>query len=165
MPQTSKKTHTRTASDSVKHIDKEEEGSSSCFGKRSGSLKKTSKEELIDNRMFTYPKGTKYYEFKHNRSLPRTHKIQENRHQQSYDSCIAEKVPSASSVEPFQLKEHSYEMIYCPETTADVHYAQNMALDGRMYQDTSKRPSKVSRQYSFTSSDKKVRILSVFYKI
>lgn len=77
-----KKSHSRTSSDIVKHTDKHQEApSSSCFGKRLGSVKKLDKSSK-ENRdgyescISTYPKSTKGYDFKHNRSLPRTHKLQ-----------------------------------------------------------------------------------------
>ncbi|CAG9825671.1 unnamed protein product [Phaedon cochleariae] len=54
------------------------DGGSSCFGKRLGSLKKHHhKQEDFDGRTATYPKASKAGDQKSNRSLPRTHKMQE----------------------------------------------------------------------------------------
>lgn len=62
---------TRSSSQSEKH-----ESSSSCFGKRLGSLKRGQKNETGDGKTATYPKSVKL-ESKSNRSLPRTLKMQE----------------------------------------------------------------------------------------
>lgn len=77
-----KKSHSRTSSDTTKQIEKPQDStSSSCFGKRLGSVKKSEKsskdnQDGYEGRISTYPKSAKGYEFKHNRSLPRTHKLQ-----------------------------------------------------------------------------------------
>lgn len=77
-----KKSHYRTSSDTTKQIEKHQESSSSsCFGKRLGSIKKSEKalkdgQDGYEVGVSTYPKSTKGYEFKNNRSLPRTHKLQ-----------------------------------------------------------------------------------------
>lgn len=77
-----KKSHSRTSSDTTKQIEKHQDSSSSsCFGKRLGSIKKSEKSSKdsqsgYEGRISTYPKSTKGYELKNNRSLPRTHKLQ-----------------------------------------------------------------------------------------
>lgn len=63
---------TRSSSHNDKH-----ESSSSCFGKRLGSLKRNQKLDNAEGKMATYPKAVKGLESKSNRSLPRTLKIQE----------------------------------------------------------------------------------------
>lgn len=47
-------------------------------------------------------------------------------------------------------------MIYCPETVNDVHYAHQRPLDDTMYCDTPKKNSKIKKQRSFSSTDKKL---------
>lgn len=61
------------------------------------------------------------------------------------------------------LRERSYEMIYCPETTTDVQFAQNRALDDIMCQETPKKQSKVKKQHSFSSADKKSKSSNLLY--
>lgn len=46
-------------------------------------------------------------------------------------------------------------MIYCPETVNDVHYAHQRPLDDTMYCDNAKKNSKIKKQHSFSSADKK----------
>lgn len=138
-----KKGHTRNASDSQKSSEKQD-FSSSCFGKRLGSFKKIHKEnDDFESRTSTYPKTAKGFDQKLNRSLPRTHKLSEN--------------PDASHYSPDRnlASERGYEMIYCPETTTDIQFAQNRNLDDRMYKDTPKKSHKIKKQHSFNSSDKK----------
>lgn len=164
----SKKTHSRTASDSSKHIDKCSDSSSSCFGKRLGSIKKSSKEDVYEGRTYTYPKSTKGQEIRHNRSLPRTHKLQEKQYQQELDSVNADYLSDKnddgnSSFELFKFKERSYEMVYCPQTVSDVQFAQNRTLDDRMYQDTPKKSNKIAKQNSSASSHRKVCTYVVLY--
>ncbi|CAH1971610.1 unnamed protein product [Acanthoscelides obtectus] len=118
--------------------------SSSCFGKRLGSLKKNSnKTEEFEHKNSTYPKTTKGYDQKVNRSLPRTHKMLD-----SYTTYETEQSIS-------KYKERSYEMIYCPETTNDVQYAMNRTLDDTMYHDAPKKGLSLKKQHSFTLADKK----------
>lgn len=77
-----KKSHSRASSDTTTQIEKQEEApGSSCFGKRLGSIKKSEKnskqsQDVYQGCTSTYPKSTKGLEFKNNRSLPRTHKLQ-----------------------------------------------------------------------------------------
>lgn len=132
-----KKRHNRTSSDVS---EKKETRESSCFGKRSGSMKKP------ESKISTYPK-MKIEEEKYNRSLPRTHKIQETltKNWQDIESCKSLN----------NLEERSYEMIYCPQTTTDVQFAQNRSLDAKMYQDTGKKSSKLVKQRSLTAADRK----------
>lgn len=67
------------------------------------------------------------------------------------------------SIESLKFKDRSYEMIYCPpQTEREVQFAQNRTLDDRMYQDTPKRSSRLVKQYSLTSADKKVVFVSNF---
>lgn len=124
--------------------------SSSCFGKRRlGSLKKThNKSEEFDPKTSTYPKTTKNFDEKFNRSLPRTHKILDNN--QSYGTSS-----SSSLYIPKLSKERSYEMIYCPETVNNVHYAHQRPLDDTMYCDTLRKNTKIKKQRSFSLADKK----------
>jgi hypothetical protein len=142
---TFKRGHSRNASDSQKSSEKQD-FSSSCFGKRLGSLKKSHKEDdAFENRTSTYPKIAKGFDQKLNRSLPRTHKVSDN--------------PDGSnryaSDRNLAGAERGYEMIYCPETTTDIQFAQNRNLDDRMYKDTPKKSHKIKKQHSFTSADKK----------
>ncbi|KAJ8920841.1 hypothetical protein NQ315_015633 [Exocentrus adspersus] len=147
--------HTRTASS------EKTESSSSCFGKRLGSLKKNhNKTDDFDNKMATYPKTTKGYDQKVNRSLPRTHKMQET--YTPYDEYSRSQYSSDRNL-PGDFKERSYEMIYCPETTNDVQFAQNRTLDDIMYHDTSKKSVKIKKQHSFSSADKKSKSNSLLY--
>ncbi|EFA03078.1 uncharacterized protein cnk [Tribolium castaneum] len=140
---TFKKGHTRNASDSQKSSEKQDFGSS-CFGKRLGSFKKIHKEsDDFENRTSTYPKTAKGFDQKLNRSLPRTHKLSENADVSRYAS------------DRNLASERGYEMIYCPETTTDVQFAQNRNLDDRMYKETPKKGHKIKKQNSFNPSDKK----------
>lgn len=136
-----KKSNSRNASDSQK-----QDFSSSCFGKRLGSLKKNHKEEDdFESRTATYPKATKGFDQKVNRSLPRTHKI----------AAQTPEIVSRCVSDRNLAKEKGYEMIYCPETTTDVQFAQNRHLDDRMYKETPKKGQKVKKQHSFGLHDKK----------
>ncbi|RZC38913.1 uncharacterized protein BDFB_001973 [Asbolus verrucosus] len=143
---TFKKGHSRNASDSQKSSEKQDFGSS-CFGKRLGSMKKSHKDESDDfeSRTSTYPKTAKGFDQKMNRSLPRTHKLSDN----------SESAYRYASDRNLTMAERSYEMIYCPETTTDVQFAQNRNLDDRMYKDTPKKSGKIKKQHSFNSADKK----------
>ncbi|KAJ3643908.1 hypothetical protein Zmor_026590 [Zophobas morio] len=138
-----KKGHTRNASDS--HKSEKQDFGSSCFGKRLGSLKKIHKvDDDYESRTSTYPKTTKGFDTKLNRSLPRTHKLPEK--------------PDSSNRYASDRNltgDRGYEMIYCPETTTDIQFAQNRNLDDRMYKDTPKKSHKIKKQHSFSSSDKK----------
>ncbi|XP_056638089.1 uncharacterized protein LOC130446068 isoform X1 [Diorhabda sublineata] len=141
----SSKTQTSSSSD-------KNNSSSSCFGKRLGSLKKNqNKNDDFENKISTYPKISKGCDQKLNRSLPRTHKIQEkySRYDNAPPQCIYDKEMSVKH------KERSYEMIYCPETVNDVQFATNRALDDTMYNDNPKKVSKIKKQHSFTSTEKK----------
>lgn len=135
------------------------DSSSSCFGKRLGSLKKNHNQTKIEDfdtgKTATYPKTVKNLDEKSNRSLPRTHKILDGGGGHSYGVS-----PFSSSSSGFHFsqpsKERSYEMIYCPETVNDVHYAHQRPLDDTMYCDTTpKKNSKIKKQRSFSSADKK----------
>lgn len=125
-----------------------------CFGKR-GSLKKHKKDKEVYDTC-TYPK-TKVFEEKLNRSLPRTHKLQEDLTPRSHKSSSSSKYnndrkPFSTkeySVSYVDLKDHSSEMVYCPQTLNDVHFAQNRMLDD-------KKSGKLVRQHSLTSADKKI---------
>lgn len=137
-------------------MERHQDSYSSCFGKRPGSVKKHSKgEDDYEGRTYTYPKSTKGFELKNNRSLPRTHKLQENQRQQKEsDFLTTTYLPTET---PTAFKDRPYEMILCPQTvTTDVQFAQNRALDDRMYMDTPIKSSKIVKQYSLTSADKKV---------
>ncbi|XP_050502012.1 uncharacterized protein LOC114337798 isoform X1 [Diabrotica virgifera virgifera] len=141
---------TRTSSSSEKN-----NSSSSCFGKRLGSLKKNHNkvDDDFENKISTYPKITKACDQKVNRSLPRTHKIQDK-------YCRYDDLPPQYSYDKelsAKFKERSYEMIYCPETVNDVQFAMNRALDDTMYNDAPKKGSKIKKQHSFSSTDKKTK--------
>uniref|UniRef100_A0A1Y1M4E1 Connector enhancer of kinase suppressor of ras 2 n=1 Tax=Photinus pyralis TaxID=7054 RepID=A0A1Y1M4E1_PHOPY len=156
--------HSRTASDCSERIlssntnnKSPQDSSSFCFGKR-GSLKK----QKNDGDMYgicTYPKS-KMVEEKPNQSLPRTHKVQEG--MEVEDSMCKSKKQSRRnssdqksfisreySVSYVDLKDKSNEMVYCPQTSTDVHFAQNRTLDGKC------KSNKIIRQHSLTSMDKK----------
>lgn len=139
-----KKSHSRNASDSQK-----QDFSSSCFGKRLGSLKKNHKEndddDDFESRTATYPKAAKGFDQKMNRSLPRTHKIT-NQTSENVSRCISDRNLA---------RDKGYEMIYCPETITDVQFAQNRHLDDRMYKETPKKGQKLKKQHSFGLHDKK----------
>ncbi|KAJ8952102.1 hypothetical protein NQ314_007595 [Rhamnusium bicolor] len=159
LPNDSKISHARPSSSSEKH-----DSGSSCFGKRLGSLKKNhNKTEDFENKTATYPKTTKGYEQKVNRSLPRTHKIQETYTQYNeYESHQRSPYVSDRNLST-KFKEHSYEMIYCPQTINDVQFAQNRTLDDTMYHDTPKKINKIKKQHSFSSADKKSKSNSLMY--
>ncbi|KAK5646089.1 hypothetical protein RI129_004553 [Pyrocoelia pectoralis] len=158
--------HARTASDCSERVlsnnipnKSSQDSSSFCFGKR-GSLKKQ-KNDCDTYAICTYPKS-KIIEEKPNRSLPRTHKIQdtieieENIYKTKKQSRrnSGDQKPFISreySVSYVDLKDNSNEMVYCPQTSTDVHFAQNRTLDGKM----SSKSSKIIRQHSLTSMDKK----------
>lgn len=143
--------HSRSSSGSTKSCDTKHETTSSCFGKRLGSLKKSHKEdEFSSSRMSTYPK-TKGFEHKLNRSLPRTHKMQEQ--YRNYDEPTIQQYISDKNLAK-NFPERPYEMIHCQETVNDVHFAQNRILDDRMYQDTPKKMSKLKKQNSFSKTNK-----------
>ncbi|XP_045470038.1 uncharacterized protein LOC123677516 isoform X2 [Harmonia axyridis] len=127
------------------------ESSSSCFGKRLGSLKKNQKSNIeYDNKTATYPKITKGSDKKMNSSLPRMHKLQEKYREE--DTGI--QYFSDRNLASAKFGERSYEMIYCPETiTETVQFAQNRSL-GNV--DNSKK-TKIKKQHSFSSSDKKTK--------
>lgn len=132
-----KKKHARTSSD----VSQKESRESSCFGKRSGSMKKAND---------TFPKS-KSNEEKYNRSLPRTHKLQED-YWQEIESCKS----------LTNLEERQYEMIYCPQTVNDVQFAQNRSIDKKMNQGIPKKSTKIVKQHSLTSADKKAPYLDSF---
>ncbi|XP_044267654.1 uncharacterized protein LOC123013286 [Tribolium madens] len=126
------KGHSRNASDSQK-----QDLGSSCFGKRLGSFKKIHKEsDDFETRTSTYPKTAKGFDQKLNRSLPRTHKLSADVSRYASDRNLS--------------SERGYEMIYCPETTTDVQFAQNRNL----YKETPKKSHKIKKQNSFNSSGK-----------
>lgn len=139
-----KSRHNRTSSD----VSQKETRESSCFGKRSGSMKKTS-----DSKGSTFPKS-KINDEKYNRSLPRTHKLQET-YWQDMEPCKS----------LTNLEERPYEMIYCPQTVNDVQFAQNRSIDKKMYQDTTKKTSKLVKQHSLTSADKKSPYVGSFKRL
>lgn len=67
-------------------------------------------------------------------------------------------------MQSLKFKDRSYEMIYYPQQTErEVQFAQNRALDDRMYQDTPKKSGKLIKQYSLTSADKKVTTVSCIF--
>lgn len=103
------------------------ESTSSCFGKRLGSLKKNQKTNTeYDNKTATYPKITKGFDKKVNSSLPRMHKSQEK-----YREDVGVQYFSDRNLASAKFGERSYEMIYCPETiTETVQFAQNRSLGG-----------------------------------
>lgn len=143
-----RKRHSRTASDCT-DTKKEPRESSSCFGKRSGSMKKYPKESYEPKPDVKHEKEA---DEKSNGSLSRSQKnsddnwiSQNKQYSQDSDSC-----KSLSNIE-----DRSYEMIYCPQTVTDIQFAQNRFLDGRMYHDTPKRSNKIVRQHSLNSADKK----------
>lgn len=123
------------------------DSTSFCFGKR-GSLKKHKKDKDIYDTC-TYPK-TKASEEKPSRSLPRAHKLQDSnvpsKSKKKQSKSFGNKEYSVSYVD---LKDQSSEMVYCPETLNDVHFAKNRTLDGRSKTGT------IVRQHSLTSMDKK----------
>ncbi|KAL3281327.1 hypothetical protein HHI36_004538 [Cryptolaemus montrouzieri] len=134
------------------------ESGSSCFGKRLGSLKKNQKSNVeFDNKTATYPKITKGLDKKMNSSLPRMHKLQEKYKEDDRGAQYF----SDRNLSSAKLGERSYEMIYCPETvTETVQFAQNRSL-GNV--DISKK-SKIKKQHSFSSSEKKFRAeKSIFF--
>ncbi|KAK4879133.1 hypothetical protein RN001_007279 [Aquatica leii] len=163
-----KMSHTRTASDCSECINPNSaskatnnDSSSFCFGKR-GSLRKQKKDsEAYD--ICTYPKA-KVVEEKPNRSLPRAHRLQDplqgddsplykskKQHKHNGEQKIFSN--REYSVSYVDLKDKSSEMVYCPQTLTDVHFAQNRTLDGRIsFQNKSR---KITRQHSLTSMDKK----------
>lgn len=141
--------HSRSSSGSTKSCDAKHETTSSCFGKRLGSLKKVHKEEEFDSRMSTYPKAAKGFEHKMNRSLPRTHKMQE--HYRNFTEPTIQQYISDKNLAR-NYPERPYEMIHCQETVNDVHFAQNRTLDDRMYQESPKKSSKLKKQHSFSKS-------------
>ncbi|XP_060516788.1 uncharacterized protein LOC132696152 [Cylas formicarius] len=138
---------TRSSSASEKH-----ESSSSCFGKRLGSLKKNQKVDNNETKTATFPKGTKVFDFKSNRSLPREHRMQETGRECEEYTVFHLHYTSDKNL---SLGKKSYEMIYCPETVNDVQFAQNRMLDDIMCNETPKKGSKVKRQRSIPSYDKK----------
>lgn len=155
---------TRSSSQSEKH-----ESSSSCFGKRLGSLKRGQKNDTGDGKTATYPKSVKL-ESKSNRSLPRTLKMQEvggwvyfsesfftliftwfYRECEEYTLSKLHYTSDRNLVTNSTKK--SYEMIYCPERRVnDIQFAQNRMLDDSMSHHDN---SKVKRQTSFGSNEKK----------
>lgn len=138
--------HNRTSSD----VTQKDSGESSCFGKRSGSMKK----HTDSNKGSTLPKS-KICDEKYNRSLPRC---------QNLEDSYWEKVETCKSLS--DLEERSYEMIYCPETVNDVQFAQNRSLDNnKMYQDNQKKSTKLVKQHSLTSADKKNICLDSFKRL
>ncbi|KAK9870665.1 hypothetical protein WA026_008227 [Henosepilachna vigintioctopunctata] len=126
------------------------DASSSCFGKRLGSLKRNQKINMeFDNKTATYPKATRAADKKLNSSLPRMHKLQEK-----YSEYNGVQYFSDKNLVSGQFGERSYEMIYCPETvTETVQFAQNRSL-GNV--EVSKK-SKIKKQHSFSSSEKKAK--------
>ncbi|KAJ8946682.1 hypothetical protein NQ318_019997 [Aromia moschata] len=130
---TTKISHVRSASSSEKN-----DMGSSCFGKRLGSLEKNhNKSDEFENKTATYPKITKGYEQKVNRSLPRAHKIQESyTHYDEYD-------------------DDQHKPQYASDRNLPSKFAQNRALDDIMYHGTPKKPHKIKKQHSFSSADKK----------
>lgn len=149
-----KKRHSRTSSDCSQT--KKESDASSCFGKRSSSLRKSQKESI--------DKTPKSNEDK-NRSLPRTHKIQDSKNMDKHLSestssySIRSVLSNRKGIQESEscrslnnLEERSYEMIYCPQTVNDVQFAQNRSLDARMFD---KKTNRIFRQHSLNSADKK----------
>lgn len=148
-------THFEIVSNLSKHIEKN--SSSSCFGKRLGSGKKSSEEDIYDGRTYTYPKSTKGQEIRYNRSLPRTHKLQEKQNQQelhgaAFTSFFENSDCKQCSFEPFKFNE----IICCPQIVTDVQFAQNRTLDDKMHHDTPNLSNKIVKQNSLTSVDRKV---------
>ncbi|XP_044750427.1 uncharacterized protein LOC123310821 isoform X2 [Coccinella septempunctata] len=127
------------------------ESSSSCFGKRLGSLKKNQKSNIeYDSKTATYPKTAKGFDKKMNSSLPRMHRLPEKYREDDAGIQYFSDRNLASS----KFGERSYEMIYCPETiTETVQFAQNRSLGNA---ENSKK-NKIKKQHSFSSSDKKVK--------
>lgn len=123
------------------------------------------KTDDFENKTATYPKTTKGYDQKVNRSLPRTHKIQETYTPfDEYSNSSHHKSQYSSDRNlPGNFKERSYEMIYCPETINDVQFAQNRTLDDIMYHDIPKKNNKIKKQHSFSSADKKTKSNSLLY--
>lgn len=115
-----------------------------CFGKRSGSLKKSKKDQEVYG-VCAFPKS-RNLDDKLNRSLPRAHKVHDFRKSEtpskkSTNKKLASKEYSASSLD-------LNEMVFCPQTSSSVQFAQNRSLDG-------KKASRICRQHSLTSADKK----------
>ncbi|KAH1014052.1 hypothetical protein HUJ04_002948 [Dendroctonus ponderosae] len=138
----------RSVSQSEKH-----ESTSSCFGKRLGSLKRNQKHENVDPKTATYPKILKGLESKSNRSLPRTLKMQETtRECEEYTMSKIHCASDKNILSSFAKK--SYEMIYCPETVNEIQFAQNRVLDDGMSSETAKKSCKMKRQPSFGLSEK-----------
>lgn len=133
----------RKNSDDSQHTkakSEKQDSGSSCFGKRLGSLKRHTNKTEDFEKTATYPKANKGDKEKEYRSLPRTHKVQDT-------------VDVEGTTEPSSLV--SNEMVYCPKTENDVHYATNRTLDDMMlHQTKSKKGSNIKKQLSF-SSDKK----------
>ncbi|XP_030757518.1 LOW QUALITY PROTEIN: uncharacterized protein LOC115883312 [Sitophilus oryzae] len=137
----------RSASQSEKH-----ESSSSCFGKRLGSLKRSQhKDEHSEGKLLNYPRAIKGLESKSNRSLPRALKIQEG--PRDCDEYTISHLHYSSDKNLSRKK--SYEMIYCPETVNESQFAQNRILDDTKVQETPKKSGKLKRQTSFGSAEKK----------
>lgn len=146
-----KKRHTRTASD-CSDAKKEPRETSSCFGKRSGSMKKSNKDVYEPKNL--YSKIENEYEERGNRTLPKAHKL-DNNTSENLSAQNKQSPIDSDSYKSNNFKERSYEMIYCPETTPDVQFAQNRSLDSRMYHDTPKKINKIVRQHSLNSADRK----------
>lgn len=132
----------------------------------------------------TLPKTEKLSIDIQNRSLPRSNdKRQDNFNQyeekselvsdvkvsEPYELLYADKKSlkmqkmstDSTKYEARNFKERSYELIYCPQKVNDVQFAQNRALDGqKKYTDHSKKSSKLTRQHSLNSSDKKDKIFN-----
>lgn len=131
----------------------------------------------------TLPKTEKLTSDIQNRSLPRTSdkKVEhynpyEERSELVSDVKVSEpyellyadkkslrmqKMSNDSPYEVRNMRERSYELIYCPQKVNDVQFAQNRTLDGqKKYCDTPKKTSKLIRQHSLNSSDKKDKIFN-----
>lgn len=115
----------------------------------------------------TLPKSEKITAVVQNRSLPRADKGYEERSElvsdvkmsEPYELLYADKksLKMQSSKYDVQATERSYELVYCPQKVNDVQFAQNRTLDGQKnYCGAPKKPSKLTRQHSLNSSDKKV---------
>ncbi|XP_076269271.1 connector enhancer of ksr isoform X2 [Rhynchophorus ferrugineus] len=134
----------RSASQSEKHE------SSSCFGKRLGSLKRN-QNKGEEGKMATYPKAIKGLESKSNRSLPRALKIQTGSRE-----CEEYTVSNLHYSSDKNLsRNESSEMICCSEIVNESQFAQNRMLDDSMVQGTPKKSGKIKRQTSFGSTEKK----------
>lgn len=73
--------------------------------------------------------------------------------------------PQKMNAESSRFQDRSYEMIYCPQKVNDVQFAQNRTLDPqnqKKYPELSKKASKLMRQHSLNSADKKDSSSKIF---